>query len=60
MQIKKMMPEDLEQIQVLYRELVPEGCPLTTIKKYYEDSKINSLKVHLFLFFYKQRYLFLI
>ena len=32
------MPEDLEQIQVLYRELVPEGCPLTTIQKYYEET----------------------
>lgn len=38
MQIKKMMPEDLEQIQVLYRELVPEGCPLTTIQKYYDET----------------------
>lgn len=25
-----------------------------SVEKYYEDSKINSLKVHLFLFFYKQ------
>ena len=42
MQIKKMMPEDLEQIQVLYRELVPEGCPLTTIKKYYEETSSRT------------------
>lgn len=25
-----------------------------SVEKYYEDSKINSLKVHLFIFFYKQ------
>lgn len=35
MKIGKMLPEDLEQIQVLYKELVPEGCPLDTIQKNY-------------------------
>lgn len=36
--IEKMMPEDLEQLQELYRELVPGGCPLATMRGYYEET----------------------
>lgn len=37
MEIKKMMPEDLAQIQDLYKELVSDGCPLSTIERYYRE-----------------------
>lgn len=37
--IEKMKPEDLSQIYDLYVDLIPSGCPLATIKKYYEMTR---------------------
>lgn len=34
--IRKMMPEDLQQIQELYKELVSDGCSLSTLFNNYE------------------------
>ncbi|MBO5072027.1 MAG: GNAT family N-acetyltransferase [Eubacterium sp.] len=31
--IEKLNPDDLPQLQQLYKELLPEGCPLATLKK---------------------------
>lgn len=36
--IRKMIPEDLPQIQELYKELVPGGCPHPTLLKNYEKT----------------------
>lgn len=34
--IRKMIPEDLQQIQELYKELVSDGCSLSTLLNNYE------------------------
>ena len=38
MEITKMMPKDLQQIQELYIELVPDGCSLETLQKNYDKT----------------------
>lgn len=39
MEIKKMEKQDLEQIQVLYKELVPDGCSMETLKKNFDRTQ---------------------
>lgn len=39
MDVKKMEEQDLEQIRVLYRELVPNGGSLETLKKNFDRIK---------------------
>lgn len=39
MEVKKMEEQDLEQIRVLYRELVPNGGSLETLKKNFDRIK---------------------
>lgn len=37
--ITTISEEDLEQLQQLYVELIPEGCPLSTIKEMFQKVK---------------------
>lgn len=39
MEVKKMEEQDLEQIRILYKELVPDGCSLETLKKNFDRIK---------------------
>lgn len=39
MYIKRMREEDLEQIRVLYKELVTDGCSMETLRKNYDETK---------------------
>ena len=39
MEVKEMEEQDLEQIRVLYKELVPDGCSLETLKGNFDRIK---------------------